>query len=266
MTTTVTILGCGSSGGVPRLGQGWGACDPLNPRNRRRRCSILIEREGADGGKTVVLVDTSPDLREQLLATGTNRLDGIVLTHSHADHTHGIDDVRPLVIHMRGKIDTFMDAPTSTVVRRAFAYIFETPAGSMYPPLLVEHRIRSGVPFTIDGAGGPVELLPIEVEHGEIPALGLRVGDVAYMPDVSHIPDAAVPHLRDLDVWILDALRFSPHPSHFSVEESLRWIERMAPRSAVLTNLHTDLDYEALARAVPGQVRPAYDGLRIAVT
>lgn len=266
MTTTITILGCGSSGGVPRLGQGWGACDPQNPKNRRQRCSILIEREGADGRKTVVLVDTSPDLRCQLLEAGTNRLDGIVITHSHADHTHGIDDVRPLVIHMRGKIDTYMDAATATVVRQAFAYIFETPSGSMYPPLLVDRRIRSGAAFTIEGPGGPIELLPIEVEHGEIPALGLRIGNVAYMPDVNHIPDSATDYLQNLDVWILDALRYSTHPSHFSVDEALRWIERMAPRSAVLTNLHTDLDYETLARTVPNSITPAYDGMRIAVS
>ena len=264
-TTAITILGCGSSGGVPRLGQGWGDCDPTNPRNRRQRCSILIERQGADGRKTVVLVDTSPDLRQQLLRTGTDRLDGIVITHSHADHTHGIDDVRPLVIHMGGRIDTFMDAPTSSVVRHAFAYIFETPSGSMYPPLLLDHRIESGRSFTIDGPGGPVDLMPFEVEHGEICALGLRTGDVAYLPDVNRIPDTALPHLKELDVWILDALRYRTHPSHFSVNEALAWIARAAPRSAVLTNLHTDLDYAVLERTLPAGVRPAYDGMIVEV-
>ena len=265
MNTTITILGCGSSGGVPRLGQGWGDCDPANPKNRRNRCSILIERRGKDGGKTVVLVDTSPDLRHQLLATGTDRLDGIVLTHSHADHTHGIDDVRPLVIHMGGRIDAHMDAATAAVVRHAFSYIFETPSGSMYPPLLTERRISSGHAFRIEGPGGPVELMPFEVEHGEIPALGLRIGDVAYLPDVNRVPDLALPHLRGLDIWILDALRYKPHPSHFSVDEALAWIARMAPRAAVLTNLHTDLDYDVLARTLPDGVRPAFDGMTIDV-
>ncbi len=266
MTIVITILGCGSSGGVPRLGQGWGACDPSNPKNRRNRCSILVERTAADGrAKTVVLVDTSPDLRQQLLSTGTDRLDGIVITHSHADHTHGIDDVRPLVIHMGRRITTYMDAATSNVVREAFAYIFETPAGSMYPPLLDERRIESGQPFTIDGPGGPIEMTPVEVEHGEISALGLKIGGVLYMPDVNAIPAAALPHLADLDVWVLDALRYRGHPSHFSVDEALEWIARMGPRASVLTNLHTDLDYETLARALPPGIEPAYDGMRIIV-
>lgn len=264
MTTTLTILGCGSSGGVPRLGQGWGACDPANPKNRRNRCSVLIERTGPRG-RTVALVDTSPDLRQQLLRTGTDRLDAIVITHSHADHTHGIDDVRPLVIHMGGRIDAYMDAPTSAVVRHAFAYIFETPQGSMYPPLLTERRMISGQAFAIDGPGGSIDLLPFEVEHGEIPALGLRIGGVVYMPDVNRIPDAALRHLQGLDVWILDALRFRTHPSHFSVDESLGWIDRMKPGRAILTNLHTDLDFETLARGLPPDVTPAYDGLTVEI-
>ena len=263
MTIAITILGCGSSGGVPRLGQGWGACDPDNPRNRRGRCSILIERTAETGAKTLVLVDTSPDMREQLLRAGTNRLDGVVITHSHADHTHGIDDVRPIVISMKTRIAAYMDAATSRVVRHAFGYIFETPAGSMYPPLLNEQRIQSGVPFSIEGPGGSIEILPFEVEHGEINALGLRINDVVYTPDVSHFPDAIVPYLEGLDVWIIDALRYARHPSHLSVSEALDWIARAKPKKAVLTNLHTDLDYEALSETLPPDCTPAYDGLRI---
>lgn len=266
MTTTVTILGCGSSGGVPRLGQGWGACDSTNPKNRRRRCSILIERVAPTGGKTILLVDMSPDLREQLLDTGTDRLDGIVLTHSHADHTHGIDDVRPLVLNMRGLIDTHMDAATSAVVRHAFGYIFETPPGSMYPPLLNERRIESGRALSVIGPGGVIEVMPFELEHGEIGALGLRIGNVVYTPDVNRIPDSALAHLDAIDVWIIDALRYRSHPSHFSVDEALAWIARARPRAAVLTNLHNDLDYDILAGALPQGVTPAYDGMKIAVT
>lgn len=266
MTTTITILGCGSSGGVPRLGQGWGDCDPSDPRNRRRRCSVLVERIGPDGGRTTVLVDTSPDLREQLLETGTDHLDGIVLTHSHADHTHGIDDVRPLVLQMHRRIDTYMDAATSAVVRHAFRYIFETPPGSMYPPLLNEHRVESNRSFSIMGAGGAIEFTPFTLEHGEIQALGLRVGDVAYTPDVNHIPDSALEHLTGLDVWIIDALRYKRHPSHLSVDEALAWVDRMQPRSTVLTNLHTDLDYSRLDGETPATVTPAFDGMRIVVT
>jgi phosphoribosyl 1,2-cyclic phosphate phosphodiesterase len=263
MTITVTILGCGSSGGVPRLGQGWGACNPNNPKNRRLRCSILIEQEDADGRKTVVLVDTSPDLREQLLRHGASHLDAVVLTHSHADHTHGMDDVRPLVLHMKRRIPTFMDAATSADVRHAFDYIFETPQGSMYPPLLEERRIESGRRFAIEGGGGAISILPFELEHGEICALGLRIGGLAYTPDVNRIPEEAVPFLQDLDIWVIDALRHSRHPSHFSVSEALDWIARLKPRTAILTNLHTDLDYDELAAFLPDACTPAYDGLQL---
>ena len=253
MSTTVTILGCGSSGGVPRLGQGWGACDPSNPKNRRTRCSILVERTGP-GGRTSVLVDTSPDLREQLLHTGTDRLDAVLLTHPHADHTHGIDDVRPLVIHMRQRIPIFMDEPTWDVVGRSFAYIFETPPGSMYPPLLDRRTITPPDAFTVDGPGGAIAFTPFVVDHGEIPALGLRIGDFAYMPDVKRVPDTALPALSGLADLVIDALRYQPHPSHFSLADALDWIERLQPQRAVLTNLHTDLDYATLRTEIPPHV------------
>ncbi|UDL95108.1 MBL fold metallo-hydrolase [Lichenihabitans sp. PAMC28606] len=263
MSVTVTILGCGSSGGVPRVGQGWGACDPNEPRNRRQRCSILIERTNAAGLKTSVLVDTSPDLREQLLRAGVERLDGIVLTHPHADHTHGIDDVRALVLHMRRRIAIHMDEATAAIVRQSFGYIFETPAGSLYPPLLDETRIEAGVAFLIDGPGGRIEIMPFRLEHGEIDALGLRVGDTAYTPDVNAIPDGSVTHLATLDLWIIDALRYTSHPSHFSLREALDWIARMQPTRAILTNLHNDLDYRTLIGEVPDRVEPAYDGMTV---
>ena len=187
MSLTLTILGCGSSAGVPRVGQGWGVCDPANPKNRRRRCSILVQREGAEGS-TCVLVDTSPDLRLQLLDAEVSRLDAILMTHSHADHVHGIDDVRPLVAHMHGMIDMHMDEATSAIVRHAFGYIFETPPGSSYPPLLRERRLRSGRRCVIDGPGGLVEAMPFRLDHGEIEALGFRFGAAAYTPDVKTIP------------------------------------------------------------------------------
>ncbi len=265
MSLTLTILGCGSSGGVPRVASGWGACDPGEPRNRRGRCSILLERRAADGATTVVLVDTSPDLREQLIRTGVQRLDGIVLTHPHADHTHGIDDVRPVCIHMRRRIALHMDAATSAVVRHGFNYIFETPAGSLYPPLLDEVRIASGEAFAIDGPGGPIEIMPFRLDHGEIEALGLRLGACAYTPDVKAIPPESEAFVAGLDLWIIDALRYAPHPSHFSVSEALGWVERMRPRRAVLTNLHTDLDYATLKGEVPSGVEVAYDGLSLRI-
>ena len=262
MSLALTILGCGSSGGVPRVAQGWGACDPSNSRNRRRRCSLLVER-AASGGKTSVLVDTSPDLREQLLDAAVARLDGVLMTHSHADHTHGMDDLRPLVIAMCRRIDIHMDEATSHAVRQAFGYIFETPSGSLYPPLLNDKRMTTGQPVRIDGAGGPVEALPFLLEHGEIPALGLRFGDIAYTPDLNGIPRDSLRYLEALDLWIIDGLRYKPHPSHFSVDEALAWIAKLRPRRAIITNLHTDLDYDELSQRLPANVVVAYDGMRI---
>ena len=262
MSRSVVILGCGSSGGVPRVGGEWGACDPANPKNRRRRCSILVERAGPDG-VTTALVDTSPDLRDQLLDAGVKRIDGVLVTHSHADHTHGIDDLRPLVISQRQRIDFHMDDPTAEALRARFGYVFETPPGSQYPPLLNALRLEHGVAARIEGPGGPLEAIPFRLAHGDMDALGFRIGAMAYSPDVIDIPPESVPFLEGLDLWIVDALRYTRHPSHFSLEEALSWIARLKPRQAVLTNLHTDLDYDRLLSELPPHVTPAYDGLRL---
>jgi phosphoribosyl 1,2-cyclic phosphate phosphodiesterase len=264
MTLTLTILGCGSSGGVPRPALGWGRCDPTNPRNRRRRCSLLVERRSA-GGNTRVLVDTSPDLREQLLAADVDWLDGVLFTHEHADHTHGIDDLRGLFLHRRRRVDVYLDEPTRQVVHSRFQYCFLKPPGSNYPPILNEHRMRAGDPVAIDGAGGPITALPFLQDHGDIASLGFRFGPAAYSSDVRDLAPDSVAALAGLDLWIVDALRYTPHPSHFSVSEALTWIERIAPRRAILTNLHTDLDYEELRSQLPPHVEPAYDGLKIEV-
>jgi phosphoribosyl 1,2-cyclic phosphate phosphodiesterase len=262
VSLAVTILGCGSSGGVPRVAVGWGACDPEEPRNRRRRCSILVE-QASPRGVTRVVVDTGPDLREQLLGAGVDRLDGVLYTHEHADHTHGIDDLRPLAIQKRGLVPVWCDQRTSDFLHRRFSYVFETPPGSDYPPILSENRLVAGEAASINGPGGPLAALPIELEHGRDPALGFRFGGIAYTPDVSAIPDASAALLENLDVWIVDALRDTPHPSHFSVADALGWVERLKPRRAVLTNLHTDLDYAALKSAMPAHVDVAFDGLRV---
>ena len=262
MTFQITILGCGSSGGVPRVGGDWGACDPDNSKNRRRRCSILLERL-TDDQRTVVLVDTSPDLREQLLATGTTRLDGILMTHSHADHVHGIDDVRPLVIKMKRRIPVYMDRATSDWVHQRFDYIFQTPAGSQYPPLLDPFELVPGRMCTLEGPGGAVEALPFRLEHGDIDALGFRFGDVAYTPDLNAVPEDSLDALRGLDIWIIDALRYTSHPSHLTVAEALALIAKLKPKRAILTNLHTDLDFERLRAELPKGVEPAYDGMKI---
>lgn len=265
-TLTLRILGCGSSGGVPRVGYGWGACDPAEPRNRRRRCSLLVARRDAESEATTVLVDTSPDLREQLLDAAVTRLDGILFTHSHADHTHGIDDVRPLVIHMRRRIPVHADADTTALLRARFAYCFTSQPDSLYPPILDLHALEVGAPVTVEGPGGPVTATAFTMEHGpEEKALGFRFADAAYAPDVSTMPDAAKARLRNLDLLIIDALRETPHPTHFSVPDALALIEEVAPRRAILTNLHTDLDYATLAGKLPPGVVPAYDGLTATV-
>lgn len=262
MSLRITILGCGSSGGVPRIGTMWGACDPANPKNRRRRCSILVEQRSKTGA-TAVLVDTSPDLREQLLSVRAEWLDGVLYTHDHADHTHGIDDLRMVAYAMKKRIPCFMDGVTRQSLVSRFAYCFATQPGSSYPPILEARELAAGETVAISGKGGVVEALPVAQVHGDIPSLGFRFGNFAYSPDISDLPETSVPLLEGLDLWILDALRYTPHPSHFGVKQALAWIERVKPKRAILTHMTTDLDYETLRRELPAHVEPAYDGLVI---
>lgn len=253
-----TILGCGSSAGVPRIGGFWGDCDPENPRNRRSRCSLLVERS-AGGGTTRALIDTTPDLRAQLLAAGVGLLDGVVYTHPHADHLHGLDDLRTVAQNRGARLPVWADEQTSEVLTSRFAYTFVQPPGSLYPPIL-DLRAIDG-PVTIEGAGGPVTLAPFRVQHGRITALGFRINSLAYLPDVSEIPADAWLMLEGLEVFILDALRRTPHPTHTHLAQSLDWIARVAPRTGVLTNMHNDLDYATLTAELPPGVVPAYDGM-----
>lgn len=261
MSYRATILGCGSSGGVPRIGANWGACDPSNPKNRRWRCSMLVERIGKPR-HTTVLIDSSPDVREQLLSVRCAALDGVLYTHDHADHTHGIDDLRMVSYAMKKRIDIWADDATRKSLTDRFGYCFEKPPGSTYPPILNAHPIDASA-VRVSGPSGAIEALPIPQVHGDIGTLGFRIGSLAYSPDLSDIPDASVPMLQDLDVWIVDALRFTAHPSHFSVKQALAWIERLKPKRAILTHMTTDLDYEALKRELPEGVEPAYDGMVI---
>jgi len=262
MSFRATILGCGSSGGVPRLGAMWGACDPKNPKNRRRRFGLLVERLG-HGRHTTVLVDTSPDLREQLLSVRAEALDGVLYTHDHADHTHGIDDLRMLAYAMKRRIDVWADAGTLASLESRFGYCFATQPGSAYPPILSAHKLTPPAPVSIDGSTGVVEAVPVPQTHGDIASLGFRFGGLAYSPDISDVPEAAAQLLQGLDVWIVDALRFTPHPSHFHVKRTLEWIDRLKPKRAILTHMTTDLDYDALRRELPEGVEPAYDGMVI---
>jgi phosphoribosyl 1,2-cyclic phosphate phosphodiesterase len=260
MSLRVTILGCGTSGGVPRIGNHWGACDPDNPKNRRRRCSLLVQREGAEG-TTNVLVDTPPDLRDQLLDAGVGLLDGVLYTHDHADHTHGIDDLRVPVYNGHHRVEIFSDRATLRALRQRFDYCFETPMGSEYPAILLGHEIYPGDMVHLEGRGGVIDAIAFRQIHGRGETLGFRFGGLAYSPDVSDLPEDSLDHLRDLDIWIIDALRYTPHPSHFSLSEALAWVGRMKPKRAILTHMHVDLDYEALKRELPSGVEPAYDGM-----
>ncbi len=262
MTLTLTILGCGSSAGVPRPALGWGACDPKNPRNRRMRCSLLAERISPHG-RTRVVVDTSPDLRQQLIDSAVDHIDAVFLTHEHADQTHGIDDLRSVVLHQKRRIPVYLNQSTAKDVMHRFAYCFVSPVGSDYPPILTQHDVEAGESRTILGQGGQIVLSAFLVQHGKIPALGYRIGNAAYTPDLNDIPRESWAALENLDLWIVDALRYAGHPSHFSVNDALAWIDRFRPRRAVLTNLHSDLDYEVLRVSLPNNVEPAYDGMQI---
>ncbi|MCF1709609.1 MBL fold metallo-hydrolase [Tabrizicola sp. J26] len=253
-----TILGCGSSGGVPRLGGLWGDCDPSNPKNYRRRCSLLVERIGAEG-TTRVLIDTSPDMRDQLLDAGVGALDAVVYTHAHADHVHGIDDLRQVVFNLRRRLPVWADPQTQEALYSRFGYAFVQPEGSPYPPILDMHTIHG--PFTIEGPGGALTFQPFRVDHGSIEALGFRINDLAYLPDVVRIPDEVWHHLEGLDVWIVDALRRTPHPTHAHLALTLEWIARVQPRHAVITNMHIDLDYATLEAELPPGIVPAFDGM-----
>ncbi|MCT4555480.1 MAG: MBL fold metallo-hydrolase [Pelagimonas sp.] len=255
-----TILGCGSSGGVPRLGNHWGACDPENPKNIRRRCSMLVERIGA-GGTTRVLIDTTPDMRGQLLDAGVGELDAVAYTHSHADHVHGLDDLRQIVFNMKQRLPVWADGDTQNALFSRFGYAFVQPEGSPYPPILDMHTIDGD--FTIEGAGGPITLTPFRVNHGSIDSLGFRIHDLAYLPDVAKMNDAAWPVLEGLECWILDALRRTPHPTHAHLDLALEWIDRAQPKRAVLTNMHIDLDYAEVAAETPDHITPAYDGMTL---
>jgi phosphoribosyl 1,2-cyclic phosphate phosphodiesterase len=262
MSLRVTILGSGSSGGVPRIGNDWGVCDPQNRKNRRLRCSILIERFGSGPRPTRVLIDTSPDMREQLLATAVGELDAVLMTHDHADQTHGLDDLRAVAFRIQARVPVYMDEQTSKHLNKRFGYCFNAPEGSPYPPILEERRLPPpGETLRIEGPGGAVDAIPIYQRHGWTHSLGFRFGDFAYSNDVSDMPEESFAALRGVRTWVLDALRYTPHPSHINVEKALEWIRRISPETAYLTNMHIDLDYERLKSELPAGVAPAFDGL-----
>lgn len=260
-----TILGCGSSPGVPRITGEWGACDPANPKNRRTRASLLVEQFADDGQRTAVVIDTGPDFRSQMIEVGARELHAVVLTHAHADHLHGIDDIRSFVYKNERRMPVWGDPMTMERVLEGFRYVFETPTGSGYPPIARVMTIDIGKAFDVDGPGGAVPFLPIIQHHGDAHSLGFRIGDFAYCTDVSDFPAGSLPKLAGLDTLVIDCLQYRLHPSHLSLQQATDWIERLQPKRAILTHMHIPLDYETLRRETPEHIEPAYDGMAVDV-
>ena len=256
------ILGCGSSPGVPRVGNDWGKCDPTNPKNRRTRCAALVERF-QEGQVTRMLIDTGPDFRQQMLSADVDWVDGVVYTHPHADHLHGIDDLRAFVFNRRERVKIYANDLTMARIHESFGYCLETPTGSSYPPILDATLIDHNQAVQIDGPAGSITALAFNQVHGDIHSLGFRIGNLAYSSDVSDLEPETATLLKGLDIWIVDALRYAPHPSHFSLDDVLHWVDRLKPRKVILTHMHVDMDYETLCRTLPDHVIPAYDGMML---
>lgn len=271
-TLRFTILGCGSSPGTPRINGDWGACDPNEPKNRRLRCSLLVERIGPEG-RTTIVIDTGPDFRQQMISAEVKSIDAVLYTHAHADHLHGIDDLRGYALAQRERITVYADHETNLRMYDGFAYCFTTPPGSMYPPILNAYEMEAYQPLEITGKGGPIHALPIRQEHGPIHSLSFRFstdgnfdeGGLCYSPDVSDIPKQSEKLLNNLDMWIVDALQYKPHISHFSVSQSLEWVGKLKPKHTVFTHMHIPLDYQTLKSELPDHVEPAYDGMVLEV-
>ena len=255
----VTVLGCGSSGGVPLIGHdGWGMCDAANPKNRRRRVSILVQ----DGG-TTLLVDTSPDVRAQLIDAGVHGLDAVLYTHAHADHLHGIDDLRSVNANIDGPLDAYATAETIEAIRARFGYVFDprSPEATYWARPWLTPKLIDG-PFR----AGAIDVQPFVQDHGQgMTTLGFRFGKLAYSTDAKRLDQAAFAALAGVEVWIVDALRQHPHPTHSHVPQTFEWIARVGPRRAVLTHMSHMLDYEDVLAQCPPGVEPGYDGMVIEV-
>lgn len=268
------VLGCGSSGGVPRLGGAdgagdWGTCDPEEPKNRRLRCSLLIERAAKPGdfdraGVTSVLIDTSPDMRAQLLAARAEHIDAVLITHDHADQTHGLDDLRAFAIRKRKRVPVYLDRSVAGEVIERFRYCFEQAPGSWYPAILEERAVPAcGERFALPGPAGDILATAFRQHHGPVDSFGYRIGDLAYSSDVAELPEASFAILDGVKVWIVDALQMTAHGTHAHLERTLSWIARVKPERAILTNLHNTMDFKTLRRILPAGVEPAFDGLTI---
>lgn len=250
----VTVLGCGTSSGVPRIGGEWGVCDPNEPKNRRRRVSVWVETDD-----TSLIVDTAPDFREQALDAGIERVDGVLFTHDHADHTHGIDDLRMLSYVQRARIPVYSDESTLETLKRRFEYIFEGKGG--YPAICEQNVIAAGETFPVGGT----RVHAFEQQHGSVTTLGFRIGDFAYSTDLNALDEKAFTSLEGVKVWVVDALRYEPHPTHTHLEQTLEWIARVGPERAILTHMTWDMDYATLKAELPDGVEPGYDGMIVEV-
>lgn len=266
MSLKITILGCGSSGGVPRIDGNFGVCDPNEIKNYRTRCSVLVEKTDNENTYTRVLVDTSPDLRAQLLKAKITDLDAVLFTHDHADQTHGIDDLRAIVYRRGQRIDAYFNHPTRDILIERFGYIFHGYEKPNYPSLLNPKLLPNyGEQLSIDGEGGDLKFIPIKLIHGDIECAGFRFENIAYCNDVNEIPVDSMQYLKNLDILIIDCLRYSKHPTHAHLEQTLEWIEKLKPKQSILTNMHIDLDYNILKNQLPEGVVPAFDGMVIEV-
>jgi phosphoribosyl 1,2-cyclic phosphate phosphodiesterase len=257
----VTVLGCGGANGLPTIGNDWGVCDPNNPKNRRQRASILVESD-----RSRILVDTSPDIRQQLVDANVSAIDAILYTHHHADHVHGIDDVRVLNRLSQKIIDAYGSAESLQAIAKRFDYIFTPPPMqngklSFYKPCLNAHVVQPGEVFKAAG----LDVLPFDQDHGFMKTLGFRFGDFAYSTDLVDLDEAAFAALDGIKFWLVGCLGTAVHPTHAHLDKVLGWIDRLKPERAVLTHMAGGLDYATLAKTLPKGIEPAYDGMVIEV-
>ena len=256
MKIYLTILGCGSSLGVPRADGYWGKCNKKNKKNYRSRCSLAVSR-----GKNVILIDTSPDLRSQLLVNKIKNISSVLYTHQHADQTHGINDLRVFYFKNKKKIDIYANYQTLKYLKKSFTYCFKKKLG--YNPIVKANLLTPY--FSLGERNEKIFFEPLVVSHGLINSVGYIFNKTAYISDCKDLSKSNIKKLKDLKLFIIDCLRLNPHPSHLNLDQVLELIDTVKPKKAILTNLHSDLDYNFLLKNTPANVKPAYDGMRISI-
>lgn len=252
MKATLTVLGSGTSMGVPTIGCNCKVCTSSDARDRRTRPSILLEYGGH-----IVLIDSTPDFREQALREKITRIDAVLYTHAHADHILGLDDLRPLTFKREQKLPLYADDNTAKIIERMFAYVFDPESTYSTRPQVTLHRLNG----TLELFGAKFQ--PLRVLHGDSEITAYRFGTAAYLTDFSSIPDSTMETLHGLDLLFLDALRRRPHPTHSSLDESLKVVEKLAPRRAFFVHMSHDLGHEETNASLPAHIRLAHDGLKL---